>query len=145
MEKYNFEVEPPDGYLYFVVRRGMYSLKDAIAFKQPVTKLVAPSCGYYSPMKYTPGLLKHNTCKTNFALCIDNFGVKYFPEADDLHLVNAVKDSYEVTISWEGKIYWCGAACCCPVSLLAADELRHPQPPNGTPFYTDNSTAAGIL
>ncbi len=58
-------------------------------------------------MKYTPGLWKHNTRKTTFALCVDDFGVKYFCKDDALHLINAVNDNYELTIDWEGKLY-CG-------------------------------------
>ena len=105
MDEYNFEVES-DGYVYFEVRRGMYGLKEAgiIAFNQLVAKLAPYG---YSPMKYTPGLWKHNTRKTTFALCVDDFGVKYFCKDDALHLINAVKDEYEVTIDWEGKLY-CG-------------------------------------
>ena len=96
MDKYNFEVKS-DGYVYFEVRRGMYGLKEAgiIAFNQLVAKLAPYG---YSPMKYTPGLWKH-THKTTFALCVD--------DDDALHLINAVKDKYEVIIDWEGKLY-CG-------------------------------------
>jgi len=105
MDEYNFTIES-DGYVYFEVRRGMYGLKEAgiIAFQQLVAKLAPYG---YSPMKYTPGLWKHNTRKTTFALCVDDFGVKYFCKDDALHLINAVKDNYEVTIDWEGKLY-CG-------------------------------------
>jgi hypothetical protein len=95
-----------DGYIYLEIRRGMYGLKEAgiIAFNQLVKKL-APSG--YEPMPFTPGLWRHRTKRTTFALCVDDFGVKYFSKADAMHLINAIKADYEVTIDWSGELY-CG-------------------------------------
>jgi hypothetical protein len=95
-----------DGYIYLEIRRGMYGLKEAgvIAFIQLVKKLAPYG---YMPMPFTPGLWRHNTKRTTFALCVDDFGVKYFSHADAMHLINAVKDHYELTINWSGKLY-CG-------------------------------------
>jgi hypothetical protein len=42
-----------------------------------------------------------------------------------------------------GGIYMAGQQAC-PIRV-AAIELGHPQPPTGTPVYTNNSTAKGIL
>ena len=56
-------------------------------------------------MKYTPGLWRHNTRKTTFALCVDDFGTKYFSKDDAHHLIDAVKTNYEVTIDWNGSLY----------------------------------------
>ena len=58
-------------------------------------------------MKYTPGIWHNKTHKITFALCVDDFGVKYFWKDYARHLINAMKDHYKVTIDWEGKIY-CG-------------------------------------
>ena len=103
MDEYDFTIES-DGYVYFEIRRGMYGLKEAgiIAFEQLVRKLRPYG---YEPMKYTPGFWRHKTRKTTFTLCVDDFGVKYFSKDDALHLINAVKDHYEVTVDWEGKLY----------------------------------------
>jgi hypothetical protein len=105
MDKYNFHVES-NGYVYFEIRQRMYGLKEAgiIAFNQLVKKLAPYG---YIPMKCTPGLWRHTTKRTTFALCVDNFGVKYFSKADALHLINAVNDHYESTVDWEGNLY-CG-------------------------------------
>ena len=103
MDEYNFTIEP-DGHAYFEIRRGMYGLKEAgiIAFQQLVQKLRPYG---YEPMKHTPGFWRHTTRKTTFTLCVDDFGVKYFNEEDAHHLINAVKDHYEVTTDWAGKLY----------------------------------------
>ena len=90
-EEYNLETYiESDNYLYCEIRKGMYGLKEAgiIAFKNLVKNLKPHG---YSPMKYTPGLWKHNTKPTTFTLCVDDFGVKYFTPADAHHLINALK------------------------------------------------------
>ncbi len=71
----------PDGYVYVKIKKGMYGLKEAaiIAFNQLVQKLDPAG---YEPMPFTPGLCHHRTKRTTFALCVDNFGVKYFSLAD---------------------------------------------------------------
>ena len=103
MDEYNFTIET-DGHVYFEIRRGMYGLKEAgiIAFKQLVNKLRPYG---YEPMKHTPGFWRHTTRKTTFTLCVDDFGVKYFSKDDANHLINAVKDHYEVTTDWKGQLY----------------------------------------
>jgi len=95
-----------DGFIYLEIRRGMYGLKEAgiIAFNQLVKKL-APAG--YEPMPFTPGLWKHRTKQTTFVLCVDDFGVKYFSKADAQHLIDAIKENYELSIDWEGTLY-CG-------------------------------------
>ena len=105
LDEYGLTAEA-DGFVYFEVRKGIYGLKEAglIAFKQLVTNL-APFG--YVPMKYTPGLWRHQTKPTTFALCVDDFGVKYFSKPDALHLIQALKTNYEITIDWTGNAY-CG-------------------------------------
>ena len=103
--RYDIVIED-DGYVYLEVRRGMYGLKEAgvIAFNQLV-KHLAPH-GYH-PMKHTAGLWRHETRKTTFALCVDDFGIKYFSMDDANHLLAALRTKYEITVDWTGKLY-CG-------------------------------------
>jgi hypothetical protein len=96
-----------DRYVYLQIRRGMYGLKEVaaiIAFNQLVKKL-APAG--YKPTPFTPGLWRHRTKRTTFALCVDNFGVKYFSHADALHLITTLTAHYELTIDWTGSLYSC--------------------------------------
>ena len=105
MAEYDLEqyIEP-DNYLYCEIRKGMYGLKEAgiIAFKNLVKNLKPHG---YRPMKYTPGLWRHDTKPTTFTLCVDDFGVKYFTPTDAHHLINAIKTNYECTIDWTGSLY----------------------------------------
>ena len=66
------DIVAADGYVYCEIRKGMYGLKQAarIAFDRLV-KLLKPHC--YSPSRRNPGLWKHITLPTVFALCVDDF------------------------------------------------------------------------
>ena len=79
-----------DGYVYCEIRKGMYGLKQAaiIAYKQLVSNLKRHG---YSHCEGNSGILKHDTRRKKFALCVDDFGVKNFSMDDDLHLINALK------------------------------------------------------
>jgi len=87
----------------------MYGLKEAgvFAFNQLVQKLAPVG---YGPMPFTPGLWRHRTKRTTFALCVNEFGVKYFPLLPDtMHLINTVNAHNDLTVDWTGKLY-CGLA-----------------------------------
>ena len=58
-------------------------------------------------MEYTPGVWKHNTRKTTLALCINNFGAKYFSQDNANKLVHAVKSYHTFTAKWSVTLY-CG-------------------------------------
>ena len=95
-----------DGFIYLEILHGMYGLKDArvVAFDQ-LSRYFAPHA--YKPAPCTPGLWRHTKRPTTFTLCVDNFGVKYFPKQDAYHLVNVLKTNYGVIIYWTGSLY-CG-------------------------------------
>jgi len=63
--------------------------------------------GYYSDAN-TTGIWRHKKRRTCFALCVDDFGVKYYNRADAEHLIESLKKYYEVCIDWSGENY-CGA------------------------------------
>ena len=105
--KYNLqELVEDDGYVYVKKIRGMYGLKQAaiLAYKQLVNVMKEDG---YSPIPHTIGLWKHDTRKTKFCLCVDDFGVKYFGEEDKKHLLTTLKKHYKVSIDHEGHNY-CG-------------------------------------
>ena len=95
-----------DGYVYCVIQRGMYGLKQAaiLAYQQLVKNL--KPFGYH-PVDGTTCLWRHQSRPTKFALCVDDFGVKYFSKEDAFHLINALKTNYKVSQDWTGKDY-CG-------------------------------------
>ena len=84
----------------------MYGLKQAaiLAYKQLVKHLATFG---YAPVPFSLFLWKHNTRKTQFFLCVDDFGIKFYPKSNADHLIHALKEAYLVTVDWEGRNY-CG-------------------------------------
>ena len=95
-----------DGYVYCEINKGMYGLKQAaiLAYQQLVRRLARH--GYF-PMKSSNGLWAHESRRTIFALCVDDFGVKYGNPQDLEHLIKTLKQYYDITIDSEGKNF-CG-------------------------------------
>ena len=58
----------------------------------------------YKHVPRTPVLWAHDTYDTTFTLCVDDFGIKYTSKAKALHLLNALKDIYTITIDWKGEL-----------------------------------------
>ena len=61
----------------------------------------------YSLDIITHNLWIHNMRKTKRCLCVDDFGVKYHSQEDSQHLINSLKETYELKVSFSGKNY-CG-------------------------------------
>ena len=94
-----------DGYIYCKIKRGMYGLKQAARLAYDLIKERLAPHGY-KPDPLSPNIWTHNSRKTIFCLCVDDFGVKYYSKADADHLISALKD-YKLTIDWTGSDY-CG-------------------------------------
>ena len=100
--EYNIHSLAHNGYINIEIRKGMYGLKEAgiLAFNY-IVKNLAPF-GYH-PVKFTPGLWKHETRPTTFILCVDDFGIKSYCKEDKDHLLNALQTKYEISIDPKGK------------------------------------------
>ena len=94
-----------DDYIYYKIKRGIYGLKQAARLAYDLLKSRLKPHGY-SPNPICPSLWTHNTRKTVFCLCVDDFGVKFYNKEDVDHLIQALKD-YKLTIDWKGENY-CG-------------------------------------
>ena len=92
-----------DGWVHTEIRRGMCGLKQAgrIANNQLKEKLAVHGC---RPTRTTAGPWKHDTRPVTFALTVDDFGVKYVGKEHALHLRDALKQTYEITEDWDGKL-----------------------------------------
>ena len=90
-------------YIYCKVKKGMYGLKQAaiLAYKLLLKRL---SSDGYQPIPMTNRLFKHKSRKTIFALCVDDFGVKYHSQQDLQHLIETLRKQYKISIDYEGKI-----------------------------------------
>ena len=58
----------------------------------------------YEPVRHTPGLWRCTKTDSMFTLVIEDFLIQYTSKFTD-HLIDALKQKYEITIYWEAKIY----------------------------------------
>ena len=102
--QYNLDSIAHDGWVYIEVRKGMPGLKQAGKVANDRLKNHLAKYGY-KPVPRTPALWTHETYDTTFTLCVDDFGIKYTSKDKALHLLNALKDLYKITIDWKGELY----------------------------------------
>jgi hypothetical protein len=95
-----------NGKVYIRIDKGMYGLPQSgrLANNLLVTRLAPHG---YRPCTHTHGLWRHDTKHITFTLVVDDFGIKYLGKENADHLLNALKEHYEVTKDWAGKLY-CG-------------------------------------
>ena len=93
-----------NGYIYMEIRRGMYGLPQAGIIANKMLRDHLAKYGYYE-VAHTPGLFKHFYRPISFSLIVDDFGVKYTRLEDAMHLINSLKNHYDIEIDWTGKIY----------------------------------------
>ena len=104
--QYGLRALESDGWVYIQIEKGMPSLKQAGKIANDKLKQHMKKHGYV-PCSRTPALWKHITRPTIFTLVVDDFGIKYESVKDATHLINALRELYEITIDWTGKLY-CG-------------------------------------
>jgi hypothetical protein len=95
-----------DGYVYVEIRKGMYGLKQAARITYDCLILLLEPHGYY-PIRHSSGLWKHKTLPTVFALCVDDFGIKYTHINHAHHFINTLQKYYKMSTDWAGTNY-CG-------------------------------------
>ena len=93
-----------NGNVHCKVRRGMYGLPQAGIIAQELLEERLLKAGY-SQSKITPGYWKHKWQPISFTLVVDDFGVKYIGKEHDLHLLQVLKQDYEIEEDWEGTRY----------------------------------------
>jgi hypothetical protein len=94
----------PDGYVYVEIRKGMYGLPQAGILAQQLLEERLNAHGY-SQSKAVPGLWTHKTRPISFTLVVDDFGVKYVGREHAMHLINILKEHYEISEDWTGNKY----------------------------------------
>ena len=82
----------------------MYGLPQTgiIAQELPEERLL--KAGYHQS-KVTSGYWKHDWRPISFTLVVDDFGVKYINKTDVNHLIQTLKQDYEIEEDWEGTRY----------------------------------------
>jgi hypothetical protein len=95
-----------NGKVYIRIDKGMYGLPQADRLANNLlVKRLAPHG--YRPCEHTHGLWQHATTQVTFTLVVHDFGIKYVGKENAYHLINTLKENYEVTEDWAGNLY-CG-------------------------------------
>lgn len=103
--EYNLEEKvTPDGYIYVEIQKGMYGLPQAGILAQELLEKRLNEHGY-SQSRAVPGLWTHETRPISFTLVVDDFGVKYVGKEHAMHLINILKQHYEISEDWTGTKY----------------------------------------
>ena len=102
--QYGLKAKAVNGKVLVEIRKDMYCLKQAGCIANDHLKHHLKASGYM-PCKYTPGLFTHVNRKISFALCVDDFSVKYTNKADTQNLITCLEQLYKCTTYWEGKVY----------------------------------------
>ena len=90
-----------DGYVHIEVRKRMYGLPQAGILAQQLLEQRLNKHGYFQN-KAVPGLWTHETRPISFTLVVDDFGIKYVGQEHALHLINILKEHYELSEDWKG-------------------------------------------
>jgi len=93
-----------DGYVYVLIQKGMYGLPQAGIIAQQLLEKRLASKGYRQST-ITPGFWKHDWRPISFALCVDDFGVKYVGIKHAQHLLQTLNEHYETSQDWKGERY----------------------------------------
>jgi hypothetical protein len=95
-----------DGHVYIEIQKGMYGLPQAGILANELLQHRLALDGY-RPTKHTHGLWKHKTRPVWFSLLVDDFGIKYIGRDNAEHLLDSIKNNYDISSDWTGSAY-CG-------------------------------------
>ena len=86
------------------IQKGMYGLPQSGILSNMLLKERLSKYGFYE-QPHTLGLFTHMSRPIWFILVVDDAGIKYIGEENAEHLLNTVKDFYEVEVDWNGALY----------------------------------------
>ena len=106
IDLYDLGSNVKNGYVYIEIQRGMYGLLQAgiVANKLLKERLLKNA---YFEVPHTPGLFWHKSRPVWFTLPVDDFRIKYVGKDHAQHLLNVLKEFYEIEEDWAGSFY-CG-------------------------------------
>ena len=88
------------------ISRGMYGLPQSVILANKLLEKRLAKQGYHE-LPHTPGLFLHETRQVWFMLVVDDFGINYVGEENAKHLLEVLKEFYEMEEDWNGGLY-CG-------------------------------------
>jgi hypothetical protein len=102
--KYDLIELAQEGKVYIEIQKGMYGLPQADILANEFLQRNLAKDGY-RPTQHTHGLWKHDTRPISFSLVVDDFGVKYVGREDAEHLMECIKNNYNISSDWKGSAY----------------------------------------
>eukprot|EP00804_Cyclotella_cryptica_P023186 CCRYP_000381-RA/>CCRYP_000381-RA protein AED:0.13 eAED:0.11 QI:0/0/0/1/0.33/0.25/4/0/1130 len=93
-----------DGFVYIGIQKGMYILPQAGIIAQQLLEKRLAAEGYHQST-ITPSYWKHDWRPTSFALCVDDFGVKYVGRGHANHLLKTLNTFYQTSQDWNRTRY----------------------------------------
>ena len=107
IDQYNLtDLADSNGNIYMLVTGGMYGLPQAGFIANSVLVPYLATHGYRQS-KHTPGLFMHDKLPIQFALKVDDFGIKSVGDAPRQHLLKVLSAKYNVTVDMTGSTF-CG-------------------------------------
>ncbi len=106
MKQYKLMKHVLNGFIYLKMQRAVWGLPQAGILANKFLQQHLLPHGYYKFIN-TSGLWKHETRLISFTLVVDDFGVKYIGKEHVEHLIQCIKQQYELTEDWTGYLY-CG-------------------------------------
>jgi hypothetical protein len=107
IKQYDLNTHALNGFIYLEMQRAVRGLPQAgiLLANKLLCKQLLPH-GYYECAN-TPGPWQHAMHKILFTQAVEDFGVKYVNQDNITHLIQSIKQHYEVTEDWSGDLY-CG-------------------------------------
>jgi hypothetical protein len=105
IDKYNLIELAQDGKLYIEIQKGMYGLPHAGILTNELLQRNLAKDGY-RPTQHTHGLWKRDTRPLSFSLVVDDFGVKYVGREHAEHLMECIKNNYNISSNWNCSAYY---------------------------------------
>jgi hypothetical protein len=102
IDKYDLIELAQDRKVYIETQKGMYRLPQAGILVNELLQRNLAKDGY-RPTQHTHGLWKHDTCPISFSLVVDDFGVKYVGREHAEHLMECIKNNYNISSNWKGS------------------------------------------
>ena len=138
-----------DGMVFVEIRRGMYGLPQAGLLSQELLEKRLNKHGYVQSDR-TPGLWTHKWRPIQFSLVVDDFGVKYVGEENLTHLVNILKEHYEISIDREGSHYlgitiWTGTTTSVKSTSLCQGTSKKPSQDSSTRHQQNHKISCTLI
>ncbi len=102
--QYDLDKYTLNGFVYLKMRQAVWGLPQAGILANKLLRRHLLPHDYYKSNN-TPGLWKHQTRPIAFTLVVDNFLVKYVGKDHADHLIQCIKETYEITEGWTGDLY----------------------------------------